>query len=105
MTKTNLQSHGGFVYAIITLGLSLISIALIIFQVTRNTYSISIAVGFLIMVSGILAIIGLVKSLRGYKEPNTFKKISGLLINFLISVCFVLAVTANIVDIFRYLAS
>ncbi|CAM4176658.1 DUF4190 domain-containing protein [Zobellia nedashkovskayae] len=105
MTKANRQSHGGFMYAIITLGLSLISITLILVKVTQNTDSTSIMVGLLILVSGLLAIIGLVKSLKGIKEPNTFRKISGLLINFLISVCFILAVTTNIVDIIRYIAS
>ncbi|MGS0524701.1 hypothetical protein ACU8V7_05325 [Zobellia nedashkovskayae] len=105
MTKANRQSHGGFMYAIITLGLSLISITLVLVKVTQNTDSTSIMVGLLILVSGLLAIIGLVKSLKVIKEPNTFRKKSGLLINFLISVCFILAVTTNIVDIIRYIAS
>jgi len=79
---------------------------MIIVTLLRDTFNssiISIIIGLLTIGAGIAAIIGLVKSLKGIKEPNTIKKIIGIIINFGIVALFVSILIANIIDLYRTL--
>lgn len=102
MTKTNLYSHSAFKYGLVGLGLILGALILIVLG-KQHSDSISITVGFLILCGGMTAILGFAKSLRGLKEPNTIKKIVGLITNTVIVSLFVFTVIANIVDVLRVL--
>jgi len=102
MTKVNRHSHGGFIYGIVAMGLFMVSIFLSLVQDAGNVDFLSIIVGFLIIVSGFTALVGLVNSLKGRKEPNTFKKIIGLIINALITAFFIVVASANVLDIFKF---
>ena len=74
MSKINLYSHSGFKFGVIGLGLILTMIIVTLLRDTFNSSIISIIIGLLTIGAGIAAIIGLVKSLKGIKEPNTIKK-------------------------------
>ena len=103
MSKINLYSHSGFKFGVIGLGLILTMIIVTLLRDTFNSSIISIIIGLLTIGAGIAAIIGLVKSLKGIKEPNTIKKIIGIIINFGIVALFVSILIANIIDLYRTL--
>ncbi|AXP79632.1 hypothetical protein CJ739_535 [Mariniflexile rhizosphaerae] len=103
MAKTNINSHSGFKYGITELGLIIILVVLTQFLDSQNSDIYSILIGLLTFVIGIVSIIGLAKSLRGLKEPNTLKKIIGIIINFGIVTLFIFVIISNILDIYNAL--
>ena len=81
MINPNQKSHRGFNFGMIS---SLLFIIIIIFM--KYFYRLlsdldSIIFGILSLSLGIISILGFIKSLKGIKEPNTFKKILGLILN------------------------
>ena len=101
MAKKNINSHNGFKYGIIGL---LLIVTMIIMSKTLNNLnsnSSSIIIGLLTIGAGIISIIGLIKSLRGIKEPNTFKKIIGIIINLGIVMLFIYVIAANVSDLYN----
>jgi len=97
----NKNSHNAF-----ALGVAGI-IAIIIFfssTVLFNSYGIDDALMilmFLFVIIVALSIIGTIKSIKGLKEPNTPKKIIGMILNFGIITLFVAVIIASVMDIYR----
>ena len=104
MDITNKNSHSGFKFGVIGLGLILTMIILTKLSNSQNYSSISIIIGLLTLGAGITAIIGFVKSLKGLKEPKTAKKIIGIIINFGIVAIFISIIIANIFDVVKALS-
>jgi len=96
-------STKSFKYSIVAsiLLISLI-ISINIFQ-NFNSDTSSITIGLIVIAIGYTSIMGLIYTLRGIKEPNTAKKIIGLLVNFSIALLFIYVIVGNIIDIYRFL--
>ena len=103
MTENNLNSHKGFKYGILGIGLILVLIILTQLLNTLISDFASILIGLLTFAVGIISIIGFIKSIKGIKEPNTAKKIIGIIINFGIVILFLSVIIANIYDIYKAL--
>lgn len=103
MTKNNTNSHKGFNYSILGIGLILISIVLTYFLNTFASDLASILIGVVAFAIGITSVIGFSNSLKGIKEPNTAKKIIGIIVNFGIVVLFLYVIISNGYDIYRVL--
>lgn len=103
MAENNINSHKGFKYGIF--GISLILILIILTQLLNTLKSdfASMLIGLLTFVVGMISIIGFTKSLQGIKEPNTIKKIIGIIINFGIVILFFSVIITNIYDIYNAL--
>ncbi len=103
MTENNINSHKGFKHGV--LGIGLILLLIVLTQIThlfKSDFG-SLLIGLLTFAVGIISIIGFIKSLKGIKEPNTAKKIIGIVINFGIIMLFLSAIVANIYDIYMAL--
>lgn len=91
-----------FKYAIFELLLTFLFFIIIYFFNQKND-SISLIVGTLIFVIGFFSIIGTISSFKALKESNSFKKVFGITINFLIFLIFVSIIIANVIDLNRFL--
>ncbi|WP_459212241.1 hypothetical protein [Aquimarina rhabdastrellae] len=101
MIKRNVKSHNGFKYGVISF---LMILVLIMITAVINTLKFSFSlllIGFLTILIGYMGIIGLIKSLKGIKEPNTSKKIIGLILNIGIVSLFISLIIANFLDIYK----
>ena len=103
MIENNKNSHKGFKYGILGIGLILILIILTQLLNTLKSDFVSILIGLLVFAVGIISIIGLIVSLKGIKEPNTAKKIIGIIVNFGIVILFMSVIITNIYDIYKAL--
>jgi len=97
-TKNN--SKKGFQFAIITIATFLL---FIIFQVLAANEKVSLdfyryASGFLMILVFVSTITGFVFSIKSLKEPNSFKKIFGLIANTILFILFIATIIANIMD-------
>jgi len=99
----NKHSHSkkGFQFAIITIVSFLL---FLVFQILAATERISLefyryASGFTIILVFTSSIIGFVFSIKGLKDPNSFKKIFGLIANSILFLLFLATIVANIMDI------
>ncbi|WP_405207216.1 hypothetical protein [Aquimarina sp. LLG6339-5] len=101
MSETNKNSHSGFKYGITGLSIFLVLIILTAIINTFDFYFLSLLIGLLVLIIGCIGIIGLTKSLKGLKEPNTLKKVIGIVINFGIVGLFVSAIIANFLDMYK----
>jgi len=101
MSETNKSSHSGFKYGIIGLSIFLVLIILTAVINTFDFYFFSLLIGLLVFIIGCIGIIGLTKSLKGLKEPNTLKKVIGVVINFGIVGLFILVIVANFLDLYK----
>ncbi|WP_338731361.1 hypothetical protein [Mangrovimonas cancribranchiae] len=101
--ETNTYSHKGFKFGILGIGLILIIVILSLLLNVLKYNFISILIGLTVFAIGIVSIIGFIKSLKGIKEPNTFKKIIGIIINFGLVTLFLLILIANGYDIYKAL--
>ncbi len=86
---------------------ALLSLFVILILNVLNHYTkqevFSILVGVALLFAGVFGIVGLINSIKGIKEPNTVKKVVGLIINVWVSGMFTYAIIANIFDIFKAL--
>lgn len=98
MTKTNINSHRAFKYSCIAFSLSIFGI-LIILVFKSDLYMFSIFLGLLFLTVGIIAVIALIDALKGLSEPNTLKKIFGLILSLAFVILFISAIVANLMDI------
>ena len=101
--ETNTYSHKGFKFGILGIGLLFIVVILSLLLNVLKYDSISILIGLTVFTMGIVSIIGIIKSLKGIKEPNTFKKIIGIIINFALVTLFLLSLFVNAYDIYKTL--
>ncbi|MFI0427954.1 hypothetical protein [Mariniflexile sp. HMF6888] len=97
----NKYSHQGFKFSMIGLILIILLIAFTLVLNTLSSYIYSLLIGALAFFIGIFAIVGFVKSLQGLKEPNTSKKIIGIIINLGIVMLFISVIIANFIDIYK----
>lgn len=101
MTKNNINSHKGFKYAIIGVGLMLIFIILTkTLNMLHSDFG-TVLIGGLSVGIGIVGVIGLLNSLKGIKEPTTVKKNVGIIINLGIVILFLYMVFANVYDTYK----
>ena len=101
MTSSNINSNKSFEYAILGVGLILVIIILTILLNTSKYDFISLLIGLLTFVIGIIGVIGSIVSIKGLKEPNTVKKIIGIILNFGIVILFLSVIIANIYDMYK----
>lgn len=99
MINTNKNSHKGFRYGLICVFLF---VTLVIF--TKYFYRLmsdfdTIIIGLLTLSSGLISILGLTKSIKGIKEPNTLKKIIGIVLNVGFVSLFLYIIISNVFDI------
>ena len=100
MIFLNKNSHKGFKFGLISLiGFSGI---IIISKYLNNSVNdlASIIIGFLSISIGVISIIGIINSIKGLKEPNTLKKIIGLILNFGFVSFFLFVFLTNLSDVF-----
>ncbi len=83
-------------YALVILALAII---LLLVKAISEPYS--ALLGFLVMLIGILAVNGLVNSLKGRREKNSFRKIFGLVVNFGLLLLFLALIVLNGLDIYN----
>lgn len=98
--NTAYNSKKGFQFAIITIVAFLLFLLL---QILAANEFVSLDLyrytsGFLMIVVFTSSIIGFIFSIKGRKDPNTFKKIFGLIANTILFLLFVATVIANIMD-------
>ena len=97
----NKNSHKGFKLGVISL-IGFFGIIIITKYLNNSPNdSTSVIIGFLTISIGIISIIGIVKSIRGLKEPNTLKKITGLILNFGFLSFFLFVITENFLDVLQ----
>ena len=91
-----MHSKLGFKYAMLSLGAFVLAIALTFL----NSELLSWATGILIFLMGVIAIMGLIYSLRGLKEECNLKKWLGLFINAGLVILILVVVAMNVYDIY-----
>ncbi|MEH6535988.1 MAG: hypothetical protein V7719_06320 [Psychroserpens sp.] len=99
MNTTN-NSKKGFQFAVITIVTFLLFLA---FQVLAANEKISLdfyryASGFLMILVFTSSIIGFIFSVKGRKDPSSFKKIFGLIANTVLFLLFVVTVIVRFID-------
>jgi hypothetical protein len=97
----NKNSNRGFIITIIA---SLLFVIIVILQMAMfhsESYTFSIVFDSFLIGIAIIFMIGLINSLKGLREPNTAKKIIGLIINMSFIVLYVFIFLANINNIKR----
>ncbi|OUS00950.1 hypothetical protein A9Q86_09375 [Flavobacteriales bacterium 33_180_T64] len=99
--SVRLNSHKGFKFAILAIGFFLVFVALKVLVTTENisiaTYTNASA--FIMLVVIICSIVGFIFSIKGRKDPNSIKKIIGLIINSILVLLFIATIVANVIDI------
>ncbi len=59
-------------------------------------------IGLLTISAGIISIVGLINSLKGVNDSNTYKKVIGLILNIGITLLFIYVIAANVSDLYKY---
>ena len=97
----NKNSHKGFKFGLISL-IGFFGIIIITKYLNNSTNDlISVIIGFLTLSIGVISIIGIINAIKGLKEPNTLKKIIGLVLNFGFVSFFLFVIFANLSDVYR----
>ena len=97
MNKEN--SNKGFKYGMMSLILFIIFVIFTKYMNNSTSDLYSLIIGFLTLSIGILSITGFIKSIRGIKEPNTPKKIIGMILNFGFISIFIFVLISNVLDV------
>ncbi|GAB1858636.1 hypothetical protein MHTCC0001_34760 [Flavobacteriaceae bacterium MHTCC 0001] len=105
MTNNNIYSHKGFNFGIYAIGLIVFAIVISLLVNSLESDFYSMLIGLPVFVGGLIGVIGIILSIRGIKEPNTVKKIVGIIINLGIATLFFTMIVANIYDIYMALVS
>jgi|SRR6476660_5667314 len=95
------SSQQAFKAAIIALTLCAVGIILMVIPFHAGLFFMQMVSGILFIISGGIAIAGIIFSIRSVREPNTVKKILALVINFTFAAFFISIIVANILDIKR----
>jgi hypothetical protein len=61
----------------------------------------STIIGLLSLIIIILSVIGLINSLKSIREPNSIKKMIGLIVNFALVTTGLLLIIENVIDVLR----
>lgn len=103
ISKSNLNSHQSFRYAIISLILFfttlLISVVTILTHFSSNI--LSLILGFTVLVIVFLSIVGFIDALKGFKEPKSTKKTIGFIVNSVFLILFLAMMVNNILDMYK----
>lgn len=91
-----MHSQLGFKYAMLSLASFVLAIVLFYF----NSELFSWAAGILIFLMGVIAIMGLIYSLRGLKEEGNLKKWLGLIVNVGLVILILVIIAMNVYDIY-----
>lgn len=101
MNTKNINSHKGFTFGLISL-IGFVGLVLITKYLNNSTNSLaSVVIGFLTISIGIISIMGIIYSIKGIKDPNTSKKILGLLLNLGFVTFFLYVIIANVLDVLK----
>lgn len=95
------NSTKSFKFGLIGIGLMVVMVVLIQLFSPLNSDVASILIGLLTFSIGIIGIVGLVYSLKGIREPNTLKKILGLIISFGTVLLFLFVILSNVYDMYK----
>ncbi len=100
MEKLNVNSNKGFKWAIITMS---IFILIIILHVIQEFVKIDMSnfYGILLVLILIFTVVGVIDSIKGIKEPNTLRKVIGMILNSGYVVLLIFIIVANILDIYK----
>ncbi len=98
-----MNSQKAFKYALISIGMMGLLITITLLSIITEFSLYSEILGALVIIIGCIAIIGLVFSLKGIKDKNSFKKIIALIVNLSIVVLFISVMLANMMDIYQFL--
>ena len=99
MNNKKTQTQKAFTSTLIVIGL--LAFAIIGILVTKDTEMASsgLLVGLPIFISGILSIVGLIQTIKAFKDPKTTKLFISLIVNSMVIILFITAIIANILDI------
>ncbi|RKE95399.1 hypothetical protein [Ichthyenterobacterium magnum] len=105
MSVTQVKSNKGFKYAILCLALILM---FIILQSLANSEVIglnlySVISGVCILLIFFFSIAGFIFSIKGIKDPNSYKKGIGLVVNSILIILLIITIVTNILDITKSL--
>lgn len=100
MEKLNVNSNKGFKWAKITMS---IFILIIILHVIQEFVKIDMSnfYGILLVLILIFTVVGVIDSIKGIKEPNTLRKVIGMILNSGYVVLLIFIIVANILDIYK----
>ena len=99
MNNKKTQTQKAFTSTLIVIGL--LTFAIIGILVTKDTEMASsgLLVGLPIFISGIVSIVGLIQTIKAFKDPKTTKFFISLIVNSMVIILFITAIIANILDI------
>ena len=99
MIKVNQNTHRGFNFGLLSL-LLVISILIFMkyFYRLLSDFDTNVFI-ILSLLFGVISILGLINSIKGIKEPNTFKKITGMILNVGFVFVFLYALTSYVFDL------
>ena len=99
MNNKKTQTQKAFTSTLIVIGL--LTFAIIGILVTKDTEMASsgLLVGLPIFISGIVSIVGLIQTIKAFKDPKTTKLFISLIVNSMVIILFITAIIANILDI------
>ncbi|SHK64863.1 hypothetical protein SAMN04488007_3510 [Maribacter aquivivus] len=104
MTFKNPKSNISYKYAIVALIIIvIIIITSLVLDTQQGSDLKSMLLGILILAIAFTAVIGLGYSFMGIREPNTTKKIIGLIINSIITISLGLLFLSSVIEILPYL--
>ena len=100
MNNKKTQTQKAFTSTLIVIGLLAFAIIGGIL-VTKDTEMASsgLLVGLPIFISGIVSIVGLIQTIKAFKDPKTTKLFISLIVNSMVIILFITAIIANILDI------
>lgn len=103
ISKSNLNSHQSFRYAVISLILLFIiivsAVVITLFHIKTELYT--LILGLIVFAIGFLSIFGFMKSIKALKEPKSTKKTIAILVNSSFLILFLCVIVANILDIYK----
>ena len=99
MNNKKTQTQKAFTSTLIVIGL--LTFAIIGILVTKDTEMASsgLLVGLPIFISGIVSIVGLIQTIKAFKDAKTTKLFISLIVNSMVIILFITAIIANILDI------
>ena len=99
MNNKKTQTQKAFTSTLIVIGL--LTFAIIGILVTKDTEMASsgLLIGLPIFISGIVSIVGLIQTIKAFKDPKTTKLFISLIVNSMVIILFITAIIANILDI------
>ena len=99
MNNKKTQTQKAFTSTLIVI--VLLTFAIIGILVTKDTEMASsgLLVGLPIFISGIVSIVGLIQTIKAFKDPKTTKLFISLMVNSMVIILFITAIIANILDI------